>query len=303
MNFQAEPVTINTLLSVSKQYFIPRYQREFSWTKDNIEELWSDLISCVNLENDILTCDEYFIGTLVLAGSDEAFEVEVVDGQQRLSIITMFISAICRALNEVGENRAALSTFETFIKGSDRKGNEFAKLDKRSRTDYFKLLIQDFQPYTCEPVSEEDFIVKDAFTQITKLVNKSNIAKHIYKQRRISDEEYKNALDCLIDLIADHLKVIRVNVLNTDDAYVIFEILNARGVNLGPVDLIKNKVLQEWDAEYPLDFAKEKWDNISSILASREVSGQLSTNTQAKEIYIKYLKNNGQKTTSYQWIT
>lgn len=275
MNFQAEPVTINTLLSVSKQYFIPRYQREFSWTKENIEELWADLISCIKYEDSNLSCEEYFIGTLVLAGSDESFEVEVVDGQQRLSIITMFLSAICRAMNGIGEVRAASSTFETFIKGSDRRGNDFAKLDKRARTDYFKLLVQDLQLHDCEPVSEEDFLVKDAFTQITKLVSSNSIAKVVFKQTRITNEQYKTALDCLVDLIADHLKVIRVNVLNTDDAYVIFEILNARGINLGPVDLIKNKVLQEWDEQYPLDFAKEKWDSISSILSSREVNVNL----------------------------
>jgi hypothetical protein len=275
MNFQAEPVTINTLLSVSKQYFIPRYQREFSWTKDNIEELWSDLLSCVKYIDSNLTCEEYFIGTLVLAGSDESFEVEIVDGQQRLSIITMFISAICRAMNSIGEVRAANSTFDTFIKGSDRRGNEFSKLDKRARTDYFKLLVQDIQAHPCEPVSEEDFLVKDAFTQITKLISQNGIAKSIYKQNRISNDQHTDALNCLVDLIADHLKVIRVNVLNTDDAYVIFEILNARGINLGPVDLIKNKVLQEWDEQYPLDFAKEKWDSISSILSSREVSVNL----------------------------
>ncbi len=112
MNFQAEPVTINALLSVSKQYFIPRYQREFSWTKENIDELWSDLVNSINTTGEEYQCEEYFIGTLVLAGRDDSFEVEVVDGQQRLTVITMFISALCRALNSAGGVRAAQSTFE-----------------------------------------------------------------------------------------------------------------------------------------------------------------------------------------------
>ncbi|MGK7287483.1 HNH endonuclease family protein [Buttiauxella agrestis] len=73
-------------------------------------------------------------------------------------------------------------------------------------------------------------------------------------------------------LIADHLKIIRVNVINNDDAYTIFEILNARGINLSPVDLIKNKVLQEWNGTYPIDFAKRKWNEIVSLLSSRDTS-------------------------------
>ncbi|WP_171354341.1 DUF262 domain-containing protein [Vibrio coralliilyticus] len=272
MNFQAEPVTINTLLSVSKQYFIPRYQRDFSWTKENIEELWADLIGNIVLRDGEYRCEEYFIGTLVLAGSDDSFEVEVVDGQQRLTVITMFISAICRVLNELGEVKAAQSTFDTYIKGSNRRGDDFSKLDKRSQTDYFRLTIQDLQRHQTEPQSEEDELVKAAYTQITRLITKQNIKKAFEISGTLSDQDYITLLNTLIDLIVDHLKVIRVNVINSDDAYTIFEILNARGINLSPVDLIKNKVLQEWDSTYPIDFAKTKWNEIVSALSSRDVS-------------------------------
>ncbi|ELQ9312291.1 DUF262 domain-containing protein [Serratia marcescens] len=272
MNFQAEPVTINALLSVSKQYFIPRYQREFSWTKENIDELWSDLVNSVSSTESGYDCEEYFIGTLVLAGRDDNFEIEVVDGQQRLTVITMFISALCRALNSAGEVRAAQSTFETYIKGIDRRGNEFAKLDKRSTTNFFQLLVQDLEPHQCEPQSEEDSLVKNAFDQITRLVGNPSLKNIFGLTGGVSNEKYIEILNVLIDLIVDHLKVIRVNVLNSDDAYTIFEILNARGINLSPVDLIKNKVLQEWGTTYPIDFAKNRWNGIVATLSSREVS-------------------------------
>ena len=272
MNFQAEPVTINALLSVSKQYFIPRYQREFSWTKENIDELWSDLINSIIKTESGYECEEYFIGTLVLAGPDDSFEIEIVDGQQRLTVITMLISALCRALNSIGVVRAAQSTFETYIKGSDRRGNEFAKLDKRSSTNYFQLLVQDLEPHRCSPQSEEDTLVKNAFEQIAKLVGKPSLKKLFGLTGKVSNEKYIEILNLLLDLIVDHLKVIRVNVLNSDDAYTIFEILNARGINLSPVDLIKNKVLQEWGTTYPIDFAKDRWNGIVSTLSSREIS-------------------------------
>ncbi|TFZ60140.1 DUF262 domain-containing protein [Photobacterium damselae subsp. piscicida] len=247
-------------MSVSKQYFIPRYQREFSWTKENIDELWSDLVNSITTTDEEYQCEEYFIGTLVLAGRDDSFEVEVVDGQQRLTVITMFISALCRALNGAGGARAAQSTFDTYIKGSDRRGQEFAKLDKRSTTNFFQLLIQDLELHDCSPQSEEDKLVKSAFEQINKLVSKASLKKVFGLTDNVSNEKYIELINLLIDLIVDHLKVIRVNVLNSDDAYTIFEILNARGINLSPVDLIKNKVLQEWGTTYPIDFAKHKWN-------------------------------------------
>lgn len=276
MNFQAEPVTINTLLSVNKQYFIPRYQRDFSWTKENIDELWSDLINSIEKdENGNLICEEYFIGTLVLAGRDDSFEVEIVDGQQRLTVITMFISAICRALKSVGSERPSQALFDTYIKGSDRQGNAFAKLDKRSSTNYFRLMVQDLELHDSEIVSEEDVLVQSAFIQINKLVSKQSIQKSFNITGIFSDASYIDTLNTLVDLIADHLKIIRVNVINNDDAYTIFEILNARGINLSPVDLIKNKILQEWNGTYPIDFAKQKWNEIVSLLSSRDTSAGL----------------------------
>ncbi|MGK7287482.1 DUF262 domain-containing protein [Buttiauxella agrestis] len=200
MNFQAEPVTINTLLSVNKQYFIPRYQRDFSWTKENIDELWSDLINSINVdENGNLTCEEYFIGTLVLAGRDDSFEVEVVDGQQRLTVITMLISAICRALLVSGGERPARSIFETYIKGIDRQGNEFPKLDKRATTNYFSLTVQDLELHECEVVSEEDELVQNAFTQINRLISKASLKKAFNINGRFPDESYRNILNSLID--------------------------------------------------------------------------------------------------------
>lgn len=270
MNFQAEPVTINTLLSVSKQYYIPRYQRDFSWEKENIDELWSDLLECISIVDGEIKCEEYFIGTLVLAGRDEDFRIEVVDGQQRLSIITMLISAISRALVALGEDSAGDSTFTTFIKGKDRKGVEFAKIERNGRSDFFKLLIQDLQRHECSPKNEEDELIKSAFDYISeRLLSRGNLFKSIYDKSKGTDSELVSALNALIDLIADHLKVIRVNVIDTDDAYMIFEILNARGINLSPVDLIKNKLLASWGTAYPIDFALSKWTDISNNLSSR----------------------------------
>lgn len=271
MHFQADPVTINALFSVNKKYCIPRYQRDFSWTKENIDELWSDLISNIHDEDGQFICEEYFLGTLVLAGREEDFEVEVVDGQQRLTVMTMFISAIGRALNELGKNQAATATFSTYIKAIDRRGIEFPKLDKKSQTNYFTLTIQDLQRHHAEAESEEDELVKAAFAQISRFVSKSSLAKSLNVSTNVSDEKYIDFLFVLLDLILDHLKVIRVNVLNSDDAYKIFEILNARGINLSPIDLIKNKVLQEWHSTFPIDFARTRWNEIVKTLSSREL--------------------------------
>lgn len=275
MNFQAEPITINTLLSQSKRYFIPRYQREFSWKKEQIEELWNDIVDNLEEVNGELTCSEYFLGTLVLAGSDDSFDVEIVDGQQRITIITILIALISRKLLGVGQEAPANSTFNNYIKGTDRRGREFKKLDKRSQSNYFSLLVQDVNLHECETATDEDRRIQEAYQVIESLLSVTNISKCIFQKDTIDQEEYTQGLFVLLDQVVDHLKVIRVNVIDQDEAYLIFEILNARGINLSPVDLIKNKVLAEWDNQYPIDFAKQKWDEISSRLSQRETKSSL----------------------------
>lgn len=85
MNFQAEPVTINALLSVSKQYFIPRYQREFSWTKENIDELWSDLIISIIQTESGYECEDSILRLLRLL--DEPEDIPMLSSQLTREIL------------------------------------------------------------------------------------------------------------------------------------------------------------------------------------------------------------------------
>jgi uncharacterized protein with ParB-like and HNH nuclease domain len=73
------------------QYKVPRYQRDYSWTKDQIEQLWSDLTGAFRANQD------YFLGSIVVmpeesGGDDNVFQI--VDGQQRLTTSTILLCAI-----------------------------------------------------------------------------------------------------------------------------------------------------------------------------------------------------------------
>jgi len=83
MELNAFPKTIQDILAAQKVYKIPRFQREFSWEKEELLVLWSDILSSLELEGNILKPSDYFIGSLVLVGNDHSEELEVVDGQQR----------------------------------------------------------------------------------------------------------------------------------------------------------------------------------------------------------------------------
>lgn len=92
MEFDAETRTISDALTLRREYLIPRFQREYSWEIDELDELWDDLIENLKVENGKLTASEYFIGSLVLVDASEdtkSVKCLVVDGQQRLMTFTL----------------------------------------------------------------------------------------------------------------------------------------------------------------------------------------------------------------------
>ncbi len=83
------------------------------------------------------------------------------------------------------------------------------------------------------------------------------------------DMKYLSILSSIRDQILHNLKVIYIVVRNEEDAYMIFETLNARGMSLSAVDLIKNDIFRSLKTTHPDDFAKTKWKLIREAFASR----------------------------------
>lgn len=94
MNFDAQKQTIRDVFSSKKEIIVPRFQREFVWEiDDKLAVFWDDILDCIEYKNNKLNITEYFLGTLVLIDDlQNKFQKEryVVDGQQRLTAITIF---------------------------------------------------------------------------------------------------------------------------------------------------------------------------------------------------------------------
>src|SRR5262249_55976174 len=83
----------------SSFFKIPRFQRPYSWDKGNIEDFWSDIVASGK--------PDHFIGSMVFYTENTDQELFVVDGQQRLTTITIFLAALRDTLSEVGEGDLA----------------------------------------------------------------------------------------------------------------------------------------------------------------------------------------------------
>lgn len=254
MPFNARDVTLQELWGRShNRYEVPRYQREYSWTKENVETLWSDLDS----EQD------FFLGSVVMKEADNTRNrIEIIDGQQRLLTITILYSAIRDVTSQIGDEASATRIHSNRIFEADDfgVGGQYIINPAPSLRDYFRRSVQCFpNPNFSRPETKEEKRVKSNYDFFVKQI------KSVVETRETQGEKILE-LNNIMEKIK-RMKIIWINVTDEYDAYRIFETVNARGKDLSVADLLKNMIFKEIDVEDSgRDPAKEKWDDIKDNL-------------------------------------
>ena len=274
MELHAYTRTISDLFSIKRQYVVPRFQREYSWEREQINFLWDDICENILVENGECKNQEYFIGALVLVGEDKSFEMQIVDGQQRLTTITIFLSALIEKFKEIKKDNIADAIYFNFIEGKDDNGEPYFKLKNETPKPFFQNNIQYKDKKNDKAETEEEKMIQDAYDEINHKLSKNQALSKILNSNKISAENddirYIKILTAVRDQILNYLKVIHITVKEEEEAYTIFETLNARGMNLSAVDLIKNEIFKNLPKTHPDDDAKTQWRKLRAELQSRQ---------------------------------
>lgn len=262
MELKAVSSSIDDVLRLRRKYVIPRFQREFSWENEEVSEIFYDLIDNIIYENGKLVPNDYFIGSLVLVGDDDdttIIERYVVDGQQRLTTFTIAFAALAQKFKELGELKLSKMTHLN-VMGEDNDGISYAKLVNESPKPFFQKRIQHENiDFSMKPNSAEEKRILAAYNFFDKQLKEGVLVKLIKENNHIHGEiSYIDALKAFRDQILK-CKVIYVTVKSFDDAYTIFEVLNSKGKDLSPVDVIKNSIFSILTEQEPLDSASEQW--------------------------------------------
>ena len=260
MKIEANDKEIQDIFSLG--YFkIPRFQRPYSWEVDEVESFWNDVVK-ENPEN-------YFIGSMVVYQSKKPY-FGIVDGQQRLTTITLILSALRNAFLKIGENNLARGIHKYIEKANIDNEDEFV-LRAETSFPYLQSYIQSFDglKLNCE-VGSEELKLKKAFDFITKKLIESipELSSLIDNQSQPSlftnhDTAIVQQLKAIRDKVLS-LKLVFIQLENEEDAYLIFETLNARGKDLTTPDLVKNLLLKKLQSKsIALDKAKEAWNTLT----------------------------------------
>lgn len=242
----------------SLKFVIPKYQREYSWGKDE----WQDLI------DDILE-DEggHFIGSLIGINRDSDSlnpDLEIVDGQQRLSTISLMFSAIYSILKdspEIQDNedlKTDLNNLKYRIIQKNRRGEIKIEMSSQNyNSDDYKAILADL----------------NLINFSTEIRNRGN--RIIMKAFRFFQDSFRLiAVGELMDFYKklSSVVLVKIEVSSNSDAFMLFESLNNRGVPLSAIDLIKNKMLSKLENKgRNIDETYEQWKIIISNLPEMNV--------------------------------
>ncbi|WQS70677.1 DUF262 and DUF1524 domain-containing protein [Helicobacter pylori] len=226
--------------SQEKQFVIPIYQRVYSWEKEQCKQLWDDIIKTGG--NDQI--EGHFIGSIlyVLADDTHSSSLLIIDGQQRLTTITLLFIALRNHLNDEDEFLEKFSRKKIqnrYLINSDEKG------DKK-----FKLILSESDKDTLLSLIDKDRR-KPSEPSLKIVENFKLFEKWISENTDKLETIFKGLEKLMIVWIA--LKK------EKDDPQLIFESMNSKGIELAQADLIRNYIIMETEVEKQEDFYNQYW--------------------------------------------
>ncbi len=252
---------------------IPLYQRPYAWQQVQAEELLEDLLGFVgNGTEQINDLNPYFLGSIVVIKEDHKPEAEVVDGQQRLTTLTILLSAIRSLLT--GDDAKGLTDYVY------EKGNPIEETEDRFRLTLRERDAEFFRDYIQKEGQVEKLRVLD--------MGKLSDSQHNMRQNALVlvDKLKKLTPDACKRLAQFVIKQCFLVVVSTPDfasAYRIFTVLNNRGLDLSHSDILKSDIIgmitQSEQEKYG-----ERWEDAEEMLG-REAFSDLFSHT--RTIYRK----------------
>lgn len=222
------------------QFVIPVYQRNYDWLIDNCDQLFSDLTKLSRSDR-----HSHFFGSIVTSSAGSGFNRFVIDGQQRLTTISLLLLAGIKAVND--------GTLE--IKNEYRKEEAYdlflnAKYCNSERKIKLVPIENDRIAY------DEIFNEEDSFDEDSKVTRNY---RHFYDL--LTKKPQALSFDQLLDAI-ERLQIISIELDSDDDAQLIFESLNSTGLALTEADKIRNYLLMSLTPEEQQVCFKNYWQKI-----------------------------------------
>lgn len=249
---EAHEVPLHKVFCSDYDFRIPDYQRPYAWEVEQAAQLLDDLVEALDRDTD----EPYFLGSIVLVKQKESSDAEVIDGQQRLTTVTILL-AVLRDLTDDDELRVDLEKMVA------EPGNKIRKLEPKPRlalrardAAFFRDMVQTTDSIDALLRQKPDALKTDA----QKAVQTN--ARALYQLLSTWSEERR--LD-LVGMLSERTFLVVVSTPDLNSAHRIFSVMNARGLDLSPADIFKSFIIGALDAKVS-DIYAERWEDAEEAL-------------------------------------
>lgn len=234
------------IIDGSKQFIIPVFQRDYSWTTEQCDQMWKDVLRASE--------GEHFIGSIIYVDAETAAaSIQswlVIDGQQRLTSLTLLLTALRDHLAETEwkgtEDSPTVNRIDNrFLKNVTEEGNRRYKLVlRRADNDTLRALVDGKEPLGREEGASEP--INSAYQYFRECLR-----------------------DCDYDAVyhgVNKLNIVDVTLQRgTDDPQLVFESTNSTGVGLNPSDLVRNYLLMGIEVTEQTRFYDDYWRKVEAL--------------------------------------
>lgn len=268
-------IGLGKLLKENKKFSVPPHQRDFSWSEDEIEQFFIDVLEARRLNQ-----KDYFLGLMVFMPGANESEYIVLDGQQRIATASIILSSIRSWLSSYGFNDEEAQIQSEFIGVKDYGEKDLkprVELNYNNNELFYQHVVNE------TPVKDLELILKSLNKnhhnyRLTKAIifTRSKIDE-LFNASTISKESASKDIFDFLKFIRDNVKIVKLTVENEANAYTVFETLNDRGLALSSLDLIKNHLFGKANNPLVLNQIQRKWIQMMTHLQSVKSEDFLKT--------------------------
>ncbi|MCS4298363.1 MULTISPECIES: DUF262 domain-containing protein [Acinetobacter] len=226
-----------------KKYSVDYFQREYSWQKTHIQQLVIDLTSAFlneytpkDARKDVQNYNSYYLGPFVVSATEDG-SLSIIDGQQRLTSLTLFLIFLNHYQKELGENlNIAPMIF------SEKFGEKTFNIQVEERLACFNALFETGK-FTDSNADESSLNMAARYEDITE----------------VFPNEITTCFANFIDWLKEKVILVQITAYSDENAYTIFETMNDRGLNLTPSEMLKGFLLSKFSDKNKRKKADEYW--------------------------------------------
>ena len=263
MAFEAKDYAISDILNKSV-FDIPRNQRRYVWKKPHWQDLYEDIVFSIT------ETKPHFVGSIVLEGEgkkDGLSYYTIIDGQQRLTTITIVLLAIMKHFHENDMTDDFLGTI-SYLQSKNNSNQDITILNSEYHVS-LSSLIRNMIALKDKSLSMASFVEANT---LSKAKDKciGDALRFFYSAIRDDVQQVDNVQKRLREIRNAVLDMTAVKIVSSseEDSYTIFEILNARGQELAAHELLKNYIMRYIQPAERRDDARTMWEDMERTVGS-----------------------------------